>query len=57
MSTWIIRPDQPGSGLRVAVKDIIDVAGLPTTAGSRALADRARPAAADAACLAGAGSR
>ncbi len=53
MSTWIIRPDQPGSGLRVAVKDIIDVAGLPTTAGSRALADRARPAAADAACLAG----
>ena len=53
MSTWILRADQPGTGLRVAVKDLLDVAGLPTTAGSRAVADRARPAAADAACLAG----
>jgi amidase len=53
MSTWILREATSGPGLRVAVKDLIDVAGLPTTAGSRAIAERARPAAADAACLAG----
>jgi|HubBroStandDraft_6_1064221.scaffolds.fasta_scaffold98256_2 amidase len=53
MSTWILRDAAPGAGLRVAVKDLIDVAGLPTTAGSRAIAEQARPAAADAPCLAG----
>jgi amidase len=53
MSTWIIREATPGAGLRVAVKDLIDVAGLPTTAGSRAVAGQAGPAAIDAACLAG----
>jgi amidase len=53
MSTWIVRETAPGAGLRVAVKDIIDVAGLPTTAGCLAVADRAAPASADAACLAG----
>jgi amidase len=37
----------------VAVKDLIDVAGLPTTAGSRAVAAHAAPAASDAPCLAG----
>ena len=42
-----------GSGLRVAVKDLIDMAGLPTTAGSLAVADTAGPARQDAACLAG----
>ncbi len=42
-----------GSGLRVAVKDLIDMVGLPTTAGSRAVADTALPASRDAACLAG----
>jgi amidase len=42
-----------GSGLRVAVKDLIDMAGLPTTAGCRAVADTARPARQDAACIAG----
>src|SRR5512140_106927 len=53
MSTWMLRETAPGPGLRVAVKDIIDVADLPTTAGSLAVADLAKPAAADAACLAG----
>ena len=53
MSTWILREAASGPGLRVAVKDLIDVAGLPTTAGSRAVADQATPAAADAPCLAG----
>jgi amidase len=42
-----------GSGLRVAVKDLIDMAGLPTTAGCRAVADAAQPARRDAACLSG----
>jgi amidase len=36
----------------VAVKDAIDVAGVETTVGSAAVADRAQPAAVDAACLA-----
>ena len=53
MSTWILKDSAPGPGLRVAVKDLIDVAGLPTTAGSRAIAEQASPAAADAPCLAG----
>lgn len=52
MSTWIVRnADAPG--LRVAVKDLIDMEGLPTTAGCRVLAATARPAGEDAACLAG----
>ena len=53
MSTWILPDSTPGTGPRVAVKDLIDMAGLPTTAGSRPLADSARPASQDAACLAG----
>lgn len=53
MTTWILRLDQPGTGPRLAVKDLFDVAGTPTTAGCRLVADTARPATADAACLAG----
>ena len=53
MATWIQLETEFGSGLRVAVKDLIDMAGLPTTAGCRAVADAAPPAGRDAACLAG----
>lgn len=53
MSTWILRIDEPGPGPRVAVKDLIDVAGSPTTAGCPVLAEVAAPATADAACLTG----
>src|ERR1700728_3769406 len=51
MTTFITRYAPPGTGVRLAVKDLIDMAGEPTTAGCRAGAERA---ARDAACLAGA---
>jgi amidase len=54
MATFIVRLPQAGGPVRLAVKDLIDVAGLPTTAGSRAVAESAGPAAADAPCMAGA---
>src|SRR6266540_29657 len=54
MSTFITKLDASGSGPRLAVKDVIDVQGVPTTAGSRAVERRAQPARADAACLLGA---
>jgi amidase len=54
MTTFITRYETSGPGVRLAVKDLIDMAGEPTTAGCRAVADRAGPAARDAACLAGA---
>ncbi len=47
------RPGRAGGGVRVAVKDLIDVAGAPTTDGSKVIAAAARPAERDAACLAG----
>jgi amidase len=48
-------PPEPGSKkLRLAVKDIIDMKGEVTTAGSKYLADKGTPAANDAACLASA---
>lgn len=43
-------PATPGR-FRLAVKDVVDVAGTKTTAGSRLVADRADPAERDAACL------
>lgn len=52
MTTWILR-HPPGTGLRVAVKDLIDVWSEPTTAASRAVEHLAQPAASDAACLTG----
>jgi amidase len=54
MATFITRLPEAGSGIRLAVKDLIDLAGLPTTAGSAALAKSAKPADADAPCMAGA---
>ncbi len=53
VATWIVSDSTPGTGLRVAVKDLIDMAGLPTTAASRPVADNALPAGRDAPCLAG----
>lgn len=59
-ATWITRLDPDADplarpdGLRLAVKDCIDVAGVITTAGSPAVAAAAAPAVADAECLAGA---
>lgn len=54
MSTFITRLDSTGSGPRLAVKDLIDLVGVPTTAGCRAVADAAEPATKDADCMAGA---
>ena len=54
MATFITRVPGSGGGIRLAVKDLIDVAGVPTTAGSRALAATASAAERDARCLAGA---
>ena len=54
MTTFITRYETAGPGVRLAVKDLIDMAGELTTAGCRAVAARAVPAAQDAACLQGA---
>lgn len=57
MTTFITRLDggegRP-DGVRLAVKDAIDVAGVPTTVGCRAVAEDAPPARTDAPCLIGA---
>ena len=54
MSTFITALSSNGRGPRLAVKDLIDVVGVPTTAGSAAVARDATPAGIDAECLAGA---
>jgi amidase len=56
MATFITRLEHGTGAIRLAVKDLIDIAGVPTTAGSRAVAEAAEPAGADAACMAGARS-
>ncbi len=59
-AVWIERfgaDEGPGAGAAVpgsptvAVKDLVDVAGHVTTAGCRAVAERARPAVRDASCI------
>lgn len=58
MGTWVVRipvdADGNGTGPRLAVKDCIDVAGLPTTVGCPVVAEMAEPAEADAAVVASA---
>ena len=54
VTTFITRYDTAGGGVRLAVKDLIDMEGEPTTAGCRAVAEHAVAAPRDAACLAGA---
>jgi amidase len=53
VSTFItvLHPEEDGP--TIAVKDLIDVAGVITTAGSKAVAEVAEPAAVDAECLEG----
>jgi len=53
-ATWIVRLDAPGDGPRLAVKDCIDLARLPTTVGCQLIAEQASPAARDAAVVAAA---
>ena len=52
--TGIVRLDAPGDGPRLAVKDCIDVEGLPTTAGCQVVAEQAGPAGRDAPVVAAA---
>lgn len=53
MTTFLLHLDPgPGTGPTVAVKDLIDVAGTPTTCASRPVAAAATPAEADAECIA-----
>jgi amidase len=54
VATFITRLPHDGQGIRLAVKDIIDIAGVPTTAGSHAVAETAQPAERDAPCMLGA---
>ena len=42
MATFITRMPHSGTGVRLAVKDLIDISGVPTTAGCRAVAETAR---------------
>lgn len=53
VSTYISTMTSTRNGPRLAVKDLIDVEGIPTTAGSKAVADFAEPASRDASLLRG----
>lgn len=50
-ATFLQRFEHRGQGVRVALKDLIDVTGTITTAGSPAVASTAQPAIADAECI------
>ena len=54
MGTWVVRLTPEGAGPRLAVKDCIDVAGVPTTVGCPVVAEMAEPAAHDAVVVASA---
>lgn len=54
MATFLERFETTGTGPRLAVKDLIDMEGVPTTAACKAVAETAEPAKADAPLLAGA---
>src|ERR1700729_711582 len=54
MGTWALRLANEGQGPRLAVKDCVDVAGLPTTAGCPVVAEMAELAHTDAAVVASA---
>jgi amidase len=54
MGTWMVRLPHEGTGPRLAVKDCIDVAGVPTTAGCPVVAEMAEPAVNDATVVASA---
>jgi aspartyl-tRNA(Asn)/glutamyl-tRNA(Gln) amidotransferase subunit A len=45
---WLARPDEPGAGEPVAVKDLLDTAGLTTTYGSALFVDHVPVVSADA---------
>ncbi|HEY4349131.1 MAG TPA: amidase [Gaiellaceae bacterium] len=45
---WLARPDQPGAGVPVAIKDLLDTVGLTTTYGSALFADHVPAACAEA---------
>jgi aspartyl-tRNA(Asn)/glutamyl-tRNA(Gln) amidotransferase subunit A len=45
---WLARPEEPGAGEPVAVKDLLDTAGLTTTYGSALFADHVPALSADA---------
>ena len=51
MSTFITRTEEPGQGPRLAVKDVIDVAGTRTSLGMRPLPTAAPIAPTDAICV------
>ena len=53
MAIFITTLESTAPGPTIAVKDLIDVVGVPTTAGSKAVEAVAEPAVRDAACLAG----
>ena len=52
---FLTRPDPPGEGISLAVKDLLDTAGLTTTYGSAIFADHVPAQSADAVLLLEAG--